>query len=346
MTSDEKVQRRDFILRAVAATSVAAAGGALWRQRWVHTHPTQFWTPEAVRQPGQSRVAIVRRSTYDIAALEVEVDRALTWFGLPVTGKRVVLKPNFVEYDPDGVINTNPALVGVVAQAFRRLGARSVVVAEGPGHRRDNAYLLAASGLLDMMRDLKMPYVDLNTDNVVRVACRSQYSGLRELWLPRTIVDADLVVSMPKLKTHHWAGVTLSMKNLFGIMPGAVYGWPKNVLHQHGIEESILDISAALPRAPFTIIDGIVGMEGNGPIQGTAVNAGLLIFGDDPVAVDATAARLMEIDPTKVHYLREAGRFLGNIDVTRIVQIGEPVVGNTRPFTLLSQRADLRQTGG
>ena len=344
--SEANVKRRDFVLRSAAAMSVVAAGGAFWQQRWRRTHPTQLWSPEAVRQPGHSRVAIVRRSGYDVAGLEVEVDRALASFALPVSGKRVVLKPNFVEYDPAGVINTNPALVGVVAQAFRRLGARSVVIAEGPGHRRDNAYLLSASGLLDMMRDLKVPYVDLNTDDVVRVACRSQYSGLGHLWLPRTIVDADLIVSMPKLKTHHWAGVTLSMKNLFGIMPGSVYGWPKNVLHQHGIEESILDISGALARAPFTIVDGIVGMEGNGPIQGTAVNSGLLIFGDDPVAVDATAARLMEVDPAKVRYLREAGRFLGNLDVSRIVQIGELVEGNSRPFTLMARSADLRQTGG
>ncbi len=341
-----RVKRRDFLLRATAGASMLAAGGSVAYERWRRQHVPQPWLPEAVRQPSQSRVVIVRRSTYDVASLELEVDRVLATFALPVSGKRVVLKPNFVEYDPKGVINTNPALVGVVAQAFRRLGASSVVIAEGPGHRRDNAYLLSASGLLDMMRDLKVPYVDLNTDNVVRVSCRSDYSGLGALWLPRTIVDADLVVSMPKLKTHHWAGVTLSMKNLFGIMPGSVYGWPKNVLHQHGIQESILDISAALARAPFTIVDGIVGMEGNGPIQGTAVASEVLIFGDDPVAVDATAARVMEVDPAKVAYLSEAGRFLGNLEAGRILQMGEPITGNSRPFMLLERSAGLRGVEG
>ncbi len=342
----ERLKRRDFLLRASAAVSVVAAGGSIARQRWLESHPPVRWTPQAVRQSTQSRVAIVRQSSYDVTRLETEVQRTLALFDLSVAGKRIALKPNFVEYDPHGVINTSPALVGVVAQAFRRLGAASVVIAEGPGHRRDNAYLLGASGLLDMMRDLKVPYVDLNTDDAVQVAARANYSGLRQLWLPRTIVEADLVVSMPKLKTHHWAGVTLSMKNLFGIMPGAIYGWPKNVLHQHGIEESILDISATLSKPPFTIVDGIVGMEGNGPIQGTAVNSGVLIFGDDPVSVDATAARLMEIDPTKVRYLREAGRFLGNISDARVAQIGEPIRGNSRPFVLMSRAADLRQTGG
>ena len=72
---------------------------------------------------------------------------------------------------------------------------------------------------------------------------------------------------MPKLKTHHWAGVTLSLKNFFGCMPGRVYGWPKNVLHVRGIPESILDINAAV-RPHLAIVDGIVGMEGDGPIMG------------------------------------------------------------------------------
>lgn len=342
MTSGTPIRRRDFVLPAVAAASATATGAVLWSKNREGESPSELWSAEAVRRSSRSRVAILRRASYEVARLGVEVDRMLALFQLPVTGRRVVLKPNFVEYDPAGVINTSPALVGVVAQSFRRLGAASVVIAEGPGHRRDNAYLLSASGLLDMMRDLRIPYVDLNTDNVVRVACRSTYSGLRELWLPRTIVDADLVVSMPKLKTHHWAGVTLSMKNLFGIMPGSVYGWPKNVLHQRGIEECIVDISAALPRAPFTIVDGIVGMEGNGPIQGSAIAAGLLIFGDDPVAVDATAARLMKVDPSRVGYLREAGRFLGNLDPSRIDQMGESIEGNSRYFALPPQNEKIR----
>ena len=82
---------------------------------------------------------------------------------------------------------------------------------------------------------------------------------------------ADLVVSLPKLKTHHWAGVTLAMKNLFGVMPGVAYGWPKNVLHHAGIPGSILDINAAVKPA-LAIVDGIVGMEGDGPIMGTPKN--------------------------------------------------------------------------
>ena len=90
-----------------------------------------------------------------------------------------------------------------------------------------------------------------------------------KLSLPQSLRRADLIVSLPKMKTHHWAGVTLSMKNLFGVMPGVCYGWPKNVLHHAGIRQSILDINAAV-RPHLAIVDGIIGMEGDGPIMGTA----------------------------------------------------------------------------
>ena len=70
-----------------------------------------------------------------------------------------------------------------------------------------------ASGLHEVLRDQRVPFVDLNTDDARRVSLRSGFTDLRQLYLPRTVLEADLVVSMPKLKTHHWAGVTLSMKN-------------------------------------------------------------------------------------------------------------------------------------
>ena len=85
---------------------------------------------------------------------------------------------------------------------------------------------------------------------------KANYSGLGELWLPRAVLESDFVVSMPKVKTHHWAGVTLSLKNMFGVVPGMKYGWPKNLLHWSGIHESILDICATVP-IHFVIADGI-----------------------------------------------------------------------------------------
>ena len=90
--------------------------------------------------------------------------------------------------------------------------------------------------------------MDLNHDDVAVVPLQSWFTGLRELALPVTLLDSDFVISLPKLKTHHWAGMTCSMKNLFGTVPGAMYGWPKNPLHVHGIPNSILDLTATSGR--------------------------------------------------------------------------------------------------
>ena len=122
---------------------------------------------------------------------------------------------------------------------------------------------------------------------------------------------------MPKVKTHHWTGVTLSMKNMFGIVPGSRYGWPKNVLHWAGIHESVLDICATV-RPHFVIADGIVAMEGDGPLNGLPKYLKTVLMADDPAAADATLARLMGIDPVQVVHIREANNFLGNVSKERI----------------------------
>jgi uncharacterized protein (DUF362 family) len=130
------------------------------------------------------------------------------------------------------------------------------------------------------------------------------------------------------------------MKNLFGLVPGVKYGWPKNFLHWHGIDESIVDITSTL-RPHFAIVDGIVGMEGNGPIQGRPKRVGVLVFGDDPVAVDATCTRIAGLNPQKVKYLLLGGQFLGNLDPTRIQQVGETVATVATQFEVIDSLKQL-----
>ena len=112
------------------------------------------------------------------------------------------------------------------------------------------------------------------------------------------------------MKTHHWAGATLSMKNLFGVVSGGVYGWPKNILHWAGIPACVADLYRALPRH-FALVDGIVGMQGNGPIQGTPKHAGVVVAGRDLAAVDATCCQVMCIDPRRIEYLKLAAGDVG-----------------------------------
>jgi uncharacterized protein (DUF362 family) len=331
------VSRRSFLKTGLAA----AAGASLPGCRSEPDEPR--WDARAHRKRERSDVAILRAERY-AGELVDTVKAGLKLFPLEISGRRVVLKPNLVEFDPQGVINTHPAVLASAIEAFLQLGAREVVVAEGPGHRRDNEYLLTESGLGEVLRDTGTRYVDLNHDSVRPVRLLSRYTPLGTLYLPETVLDADLLVSMPKLKTHHWAAVTLSMKNMFGVVPGAVYGWPKNVLHWSGIGGSIIDINAALEVPRFNIVDGIVGMEGNGPIQGEPKRAGVLVFGDDPVAVDATCARLMSIDPWRVSYLSEAEAFLGNIASERIAQLAEDVDTLRQDFRVLESFETLKIT--
>jgi uncharacterized protein (DUF362 family) len=266
--------------------------------------------------------------------------RGLRLFGLDVKGKSVLLKPNLVECILGIEVNTNPRLVGAAIEAFRRLGARRVLVGEGPGHQRDTGLVLAESGLGEELRLRGASFIDLNRDGVVRTRAKADYTGLDHFWLPRTLLSADLVVSMPKVKTHHWAGVTLSMKNMFGVIPGVAYGWPKNVLHWRGIHESILDICSTVP-IHFVIADGIVAMEGNGPLHGSHRQLGKVILADDAVAADFTCCRLMGLRSDRVPHLATAAHWLGNGDASRIEQLGEALPARVRPFAVRPEFAGL-----
>jgi uncharacterized protein (DUF362 family) len=255
---------------------------------------------------------------------------------LQVRGKTVLLKPNFVGLDPSGAVNTHPAVVAATRESFLKLGAAQVLIGDGPALDRDTEAIVESVRLREYAGPLKRTFVDLNIDDVERVPLKTRASRLKELYLPKTVLRADFVVSMPKLKTHHWAGVTLSLKNMFGIVPGGCYGWPKNVLHWAGIDNSILDINAAV-RPDFAIVDGINGMEGNGPVQGTPKRANVLVFGNDPVAVDATCCRIMGLLPERVKYLAGAGTLLGHLNAEKIEQLGESIASVRTPFAVLKE---------
>jgi uncharacterized protein (DUF362 family) len=245
----------------------------------------------------------------------------------------VVLKPNLVEFDPDTPINTNPIFVEAVLEAFRSLGAAEVRIAEGPGPRRGTLDMADQAGYFQSIPGFESIFTDLNLDAITEVPLKVRHSKIASLYLPNTVLGCDLLVSLPKLKTHHWVGATLSMKNLFGLVPGGVYGWPKNNLHWNGINESIADLHGTTP-SQFAIVDGIVGMEGNGPIQGSPKSAGVLVAGADPVAVDCTCCRIMGIDPDKIDYIKLADSHWRRLEAN-VVQIGETIASVQTRFELL-----------
>ncbi|PWT99975.1 MAG: hypothetical protein C5B51_25980 [Terriglobia bacterium] len=282
-----------------------------------------------------SPVSIVRAPAYDQRLYDT-VRRMLADHRLDVRGRHVLLKPNLVEFEPTSSINTNPLLVHAAYEGFLSMGAARVTIAEGPGHRRNTMDLAEAAGYFGIVSRFEDVFTDLNLDEVTRVRPERQFSRLQKLYLPNTALRADLLVSMPKLKTHHWVGATLSMKNLFGVVPSGIYGWPKNVLHWSGINECIADLHAAFPRT-FAIVDGIVGMEGNGPIQGTPKYAGVLVAGRDLRAVDATCCRIMRIDPLQIGYLQLSAGPRSHIVERNIQQIGESIASTATPFQLIPE---------
>ena len=294
---------------------------------------------QAPRRFPVSNVSIGRAAGYTQDVYDT-LFRMLVEQKLDVRGLRIVLKPNLVEFDQNTCINTSPLVVHAAFEAFQRLGAASVKIAEGPGHRRGTLDLADAAGYFSTIRNFEDSFTDLNLDEVVKRDIPRPVSKLKSLYLPQTVLDCDLLVSMPKMKTHHWAGATLAMKNLFGVVPGGVYGWPKNVLHWAGINEAIVDLHHLFPKQ-FAIVDGIVGMEGNGPIQGSPRVAGVLVAGSDVAAVDATCCRVMGLDPTKIEYLRLA-RGEQNLQAQAVHQIGETVASVKTSFELVEEWKHIR----
>jgi uncharacterized protein (DUF362 family) len=323
------LSRREFL-----SLSAAAAFAASCRRGGPPFTEADF------QLPARSTVGLFPAASYDVDLADV-ISRGLRELAVDVRGRSVLLKPNIVEYEAGHAINTHPQLVAGAAEALRRAGARDVVVAEGPGHRRDIEYLTTSTGLYDALREIGVRFVDLNHDDVREVRLRSWFTGLRSLSLPVSLLQADFIVSMPKLKTHHWAGMTCSMKNLFGVLPGAVYGWPKNILHIHGIHASILDLVATV-RPQLTIVDAVVGMDGDGPIMGQPKPVGFIGMGTDLPAVDATCARVIGLDPQKIVYLSAAGHFLGNIAPSRIEQRGERPDRYRTNFAVIDSLRDLK----
>jgi uncharacterized protein (DUF362 family) len=301
---------RRHVLAGAAGAAAVTGGWFGWR---------------VLRQPS-TRVLRMSCPTYDddLVRRVREGIRAFPKVLATAKGARVVLKPNLVEVHPGRPINTDPRLIAAAAAAFLEEGAREVIVAEGPGHMRDTEAILELTGLDDVLRPLKVPFVDLNTDDAVYAPLAANMTGLGKLPIAKTIMTADLVVSMPKMKTHHWAGATLSMKNLFGTVPGAIFGWPKNPLHWAGIPNSIADLWETIAPG-FAIVDGIVGMEGDGPIMGTAVPHGVLLFGEQCPAVDAVAARLMGLKAERIGYLTRAVKLGGTMSPLRIEHAGDAV---------------------
>ncbi len=311
-------------------------------------------------------VAIVRASSWPVSDAEVEamVRQAVALAGglesVITPGDTVLLKPNLVwGAAPSQGYTTDPRVVRALVLMAREAGAAQVLIADGAALYRDGhdgrgatveAFRLCgydASG--DMVDDVTgAPLLDLNDAGgldqhdpalVTRVEVAN---GLiwSEYWLPRAVMEADVVIGVPVLKNHTHAGVTLALKGQIGIAPSDIYHSPgaqmyKMALH-HGpadLGRHIVDLNLARPL-DFAVIDGLRGMI-DGPVGGTLANPPmrLIIAGRDAVAVDTVGALVMGYDPATIPYLGwAAGAGLGTADTTQITVRGTPVSQVRRDF--------------
>jgi uncharacterized protein (DUF362 family) len=330
------MDRRKFLAATAAALTTAGCAGekTVTGKKTLKGFELPVPTDEQkARKPSEkeSIVALVRSEDYDEQIFE-RLKKYLPEVNAPdLKGKRVVLKPNMVEFQQGHPITTNPAMLAAAVKVADYLGAKEIIVAEGPGHMRDTEMLLKKTGLGEMIDKLGVPFIDLNLDDLEPVRVKNSFTGLSKVYMPKTIVHADAVISLPKLKTHHWVGATCSMKNLFGTVPGRKYGWPKNLLHIKGIPRWILDLQEIV-KPKFAIVDAIVAMEGDGPINGTAKHMGFVAMGSDLAAVDATCIRCMCFTLDDIPYIKLAGEVVGNVDDHSIKVIGASIDELKQPF--------------
>src|SRR3954463_5147855 len=186
MTMPLEITRREM-LAAAGGIAIAAAAGCGIEQRSI---------PAA-------RGSILKVPAYDQSVYDI-MRRVVAEHAGEVRGRNILLKPNLVEFEPESSINTHPILVHAAFEAFRALGAATVRIAEGPGHRRNTLDLADAAGYFHTVPHFEDHFTDLNLDDVTRVHPTRQFSRIKKLYLPNTTLRADLLVSMAKMKTHHW----------------------------------------------------------------------------------------------------------------------------------------------
>ncbi len=223
-----------------------------------------------------------------------------------VDSRRVFIKPNIVvAAHPKTAIVSNPSLARVVIDYFSRRGITDIVIGEAPGLLVDAEQAFEVSGFRKLARDYSITLLDLNQEKTI--AYPWKYGKLR---VPEIITES-YYINMAKLKTHMNTTVTLGLKNQKGLLKAGY----KKFIHKEGLHAPIAEIAKAI-TPNLTIIDGIGGVEGDGPLySGHSIESDILIVSEDIVAADAVACRVMGIDPLQVEHIRLAAEAdVGTID--------------------------------
>jgi len=247
-----------------------------------------------------ARVALVRCADYDLARVEAAVRESLDLVGgmgaIVRPGQRVLLKPNLLRMaDPERAVTTHPAVVASVSRLVCEAGGQPVI-ADSPGGPYSPALLRLVYRKTGMSWAAEVGGATLN-ESVASAQVSADGKTLHRLDLIQAALDADVVINLPKLKTHGLSTLTVGIKNLFGLVPGTVkVGYHAKLRDIEAFCGGLVDIAAHV-RPALTLVDAVVGMEGNGPSGGEPRQVGALLAGRDVFAVDMVAAALVGLPP-------------------------------------------------
>ncbi len=273
-----------------------------------------------------SKVALIRCNTYDYNEVKEAVIKGIDLIGGPSAfvkaGEKILLKPNWImSAAPEKAATTNPTVFRAVAEIFLNTGVR-LTYGDSPGFGSPE-HASKKTGCADVANDLGLTLADFNAGKEVVFHEAIQN---KKLTLANGVLESDGLISLPKLKTHGFLKLTGSIKNQFGCVPGMLKGeFHVKLPNPSDFAKMLVDINSFIKPRLF-IMDGIIGMEGNGPMNGDPVKMGLLMFSADPVALDATVCRIIGVDPEyslTVKFGKEAG--LGTYSEAEIELVGDPV---------------------
>lgn len=229
--------------------------------------------------------------------------------------KPILIKPNYINArHPSTGITTDSRVIEGVVKFLKQHNAKEVIIGEGSGFA-DTFKAFQVAGVDAVAKRWNVKIVDLNKDDFLEVSPPNPLA-LKKVKIAKTAIEST-IVSVPKLKPHRMAHVTLSLKNMMGAVT------PKGSIH-NPLSEKIVDLTSII-KPSVAVIDGIIAGEGH-ETSGNPVEMNLVIAGTDPVAVDAVGAAVMSIPPERVKHLRLAEeRSLGTCNLERIEILGEPI---------------------
>ena len=229
--------------------------------------------------------------------------------------ERILIKPNYINArHPSTGITTDARIVEGIIRFLKEKGLNNIMIGEGSG-LANTMRAFEVAGVDEVAKRLKVDLMDLNEDEYV-IADVPSPLVLKTIRISKTALNSA-IISVPKLKLHRMAGVTLSLKNMMGVVS------PKGQIHR-SLSKKIADL-VSLVKPKLAVIDGIIGGEGH-ELAGKPVEMNLVLAGLDPVAVDTVGAAVMDFDVKKAeHILLAAKKGLGICDLNKIRTLGEPI---------------------